>query len=185
MERLFLGLSLDDDVRAALGRYLERTAPDGLPGRPVSPADWHLTLRFLWLTDEPTRDGVERAMSEAVLGPRFPLRLAGLGAFPHPTRASVLWIGVEEPTDALTSLATIAERIARQAGFTAETRPFRPHVTLSRLRKPLDVAPLLQWMPPAGIHLTIRAVTLFRTRSGDGPSRYQPLAEWPFHADEE
>jgi 2'-5' RNA ligase len=46
----------------------------------------------------------------------------------------VLWVGVRElgPGSALTALAGAVEAAARAAGFDAETRPFRPHLTIAR-----------------------------------------------------
>ena len=45
-ERMFLAVALDDDSRHAIATHLEVSlAGDYLPGRPVPPDNWHITLR--------------------------------------------------------------------------------------------------------------------------------------------
>ncbi len=66
--------------------------------------------------------------------PPFSLRLTGLGAFPRPGAATVLWVGVEDATGAVERLAAQCEQAARDVGFEPEERPFHPHVTLARIR---------------------------------------------------
>ena len=46
--RLFVAVPLSDDVRAALAAHVLDFAGDRpLPGKPVPPPIWHLTMRFL------------------------------------------------------------------------------------------------------------------------------------------
>lgn len=175
VERLFLAVELEPAVRRALRDHLNGVV---LPGRAVPPGSWHLTLRFLGDTDAPRRRALEEALAAADRGPAFTASLGGLGAFPRAARATVLWMAVRDG-GGLARLAAVAERAARSAGFAAEERPFRAHLTLARLRPPADVAPLLQRVPPAGIDLPVRYLTLFRSRPGSGAPTYDALAAWP------
>ena len=46
--RLFLAVPLTDEVRAALAVHImHRTGDLPLPGKPVPPPNWHVTMRFL------------------------------------------------------------------------------------------------------------------------------------------
>lgn len=178
MERLFLAVQLDEPTRTALAGHLQSAGAAPLPGRPVPPANWHLTLRFLGGTSPEQRTRLERAMAAEALGPTFRVRLGALGAFPRAERATVLWIGAEDD-GGLARLAGAAERAARAAGFPAEERPFRAHLTLARLRGPGDVAPLLQHTPAAGIEMPVQSLVLLRNQAGAGPPTYQAVARWP------
>lgn len=178
-ERLFLAVDLTADARAALQRHLAAAVPKGLPGRVVPPESWHLTLRFLGDTPAERRGALAGELGRAPLGPPFTVSVARLGAFPRPGRASVLWIGVDAGALQLGALAGTCEHAARRAGYAAEEKPFTAHLTLSRLRAPQDLAPLLQRVAPADIRFEVRELTLFRSRLGGGPARYEPVARWP------
>ena len=177
--RLFLAVpiaapvrrELADALRSALGR-------ERIPGRRVPAENWHLTLRFLGDTSAAAYQRVGDALDHAPLGERFPLRLGGLGAFPRPARAAVLWLGIEEGGEALAALAATTEEAVRSAGFAPERRPFAAHLTLSRIRPPRDVRALLEGARPFSVPLSADRVVLFRSVLGSGPVRYQALREW-------
>jgi 2'-5' RNA ligase len=66
----------------------------------------------------------------------FDMQLSGVGAFPNFRRPRVVWMGVEaEPR--LELLHHDVEVAAADAGYEVEGRPFRPHVTLARVREAL------------------------------------------------
>jgi 2'-5' RNA ligase len=165
-ERLFLAVALDDDARHALVARLAAMAGDGLPGKVVPPGNWHLTLRFLGSTPAVRRDLLLATLEEDLDQPSFKVQLAGLGAFPRPKAATVLWVGVDDPADGLTGIAEACEAAARTVGFDPEERPFHPHVTLARIRPPRNVVALVGESEPAGVRLAVGAVTLYRSRLG-------------------
>jgi 2'-5' RNA ligase len=173
--RLFLGVPLSDELRESLGEHLRRALPGGVPGRPVVPANWHFTLRFLGDTDAEQHRRLVDTLATAPLGPRFSMVLGGLGAFPRPRRAGVLWVGVDEGAAELKRVAALAEEAARHAGLAAERKPFSPHLTISRLNPPRDVEPLVGAAPPFGGRMEVGGVVLFRSHLGSGPPRYEPL----------
>ena len=67
-----------------------------------------------------------------VAAPR--LSLSGLGTFPNARNPRVIWAGVSGDIDALSDLHSRAERVATDLGWAPERRPFRPHLTLGRVR---------------------------------------------------
>src|SRR6266508_1435690 len=128
VERLFLAVPLTERARSQIVAALPP-----LPGRLVPPQNWHFTLRFLGDTDPAMRDAVAAALRTAKLGRQFSIRFSGLGAFPRPKRARIIWLGVNGGASQLTALAETVESTVRHAGFPAEQRPFKPHLTLSRI----------------------------------------------------
>jgi 2'-5' RNA ligase len=175
-ERLFLGIALTDDVRHGLAAFLSAKA-DPLPGKPVPPENWHLTLRFLGATEESARDRVLGFLDEHMLTLPFVLGFGGLGAFARPARATVLWLGVNRGIEELTELAAICEAVAQSVGFAAEDRPFHPHVTLARIRPWQDVGSLVETVPPFPLAQTVEEITLYRSVLGRGGASYEIVDE--------
>jgi RNA 2',3'-cyclic 3'-phosphodiesterase len=175
-ERLFLGIALSDDVRHGLAAHLTAHIDDEeLPGRPVRPESWHLTLRFLGWTTEEQRDRILGFLATHVDVPRFSIGFAGLGAFPGAGRAAVLWLGVRRGSEDVSRLAALTEEAATSAGFEPEDRPFHPHVTLARIRPPQDVRALVSDVADFPLTQEVTAVTLFRSHPGTGGARYESL----------
>lgn len=173
-DRMFLAVELDDDSRHALATHLESSLDgDYLPGKPVRPENWHITLRFLGATNAMQRDMVLAHLDQHLVVEPFRIRFEGLGGFPRESRASVLWIGVGGEVAALENVAAICETAAQDAGFEPEGRPFHPHLTLSRIRPPTDVRPLLDRIEPARVKVDVQVVTLYRSVLGSGPAQYE------------
>ncbi|HEX2202658.1 MAG TPA: RNA 2',3'-cyclic phosphodiesterase [Longimicrobium sp.] len=173
--RLFLGLPLPPSLRDDLEAHLRRAFGGGVPGRPVPPANWHLTLRFLGQTSAEQHRRLVDPLRGADLGPAFELAFGGLGAFPRPARATVLWVGVSEGADAVKALAARMEAAARAAGFAPEPKPFSPHLTVSRLRDPADLRGAIAEAPPFDGRMRMEEVVLFRSHLGGGAPRYEAV----------
>lgn len=173
-ERLFIGVPLTPDASAAIARKL----PKSLPGKMVAPDKWHFTLRFLGATTREAREDIIARLSAAKLGPGFQLRFGELGAFPNPRRARILWLGVTRGGERLSDLAAVAEDVARNAGFAPEGKRFTPHLTLSRIDPPQNVAPLLAQKHHYDVEMTVAALILYRSRLGGGPARYEEVARF-------
>ena len=173
-ERLFIGVPLTPDARAAIVRVM----PKALPGKLVAAEKWHFTLRFLGPTSREARDTIIARLSSVTLGSAFKIRFGELGAFPNPRRARVLWLGVTRGGERLSDLAAIAEDAARSAGFAAEGRGFTPHLTLSRIDPAQNITALLAQNHSYAIETTITALILYRSRLGGGPARYEEAARF-------
>ncbi len=177
--RLFIGVPLTEEARRAVEAHLRRTMPDGVPGRPVPAANWHLTLRFLGATRAEQLAAVVRHVSAAELGDGFDVGFGGLGAFSRPRSARVLWIGLTDGVDRLKALARIAEDAARAAGFAPEEKSFKPHLTLSRIQPPRDLTRAIAGVPPLELRMPVREVVVFRSHLGGGPARYEAVERFP------
>lgn len=127
MPRLFSAIEIPWSIAARLTMLRS-----GLSGaRWIDPENYHLTLRFIGDVDGATARDFTNALGEIDIGP-FNLRLDGLGSFggkkPRAVFADVA------PSPALDALRRAHERAARGAGLPPESRNFKAHVTLARLR---------------------------------------------------
>jgi 2'-5' RNA ligase len=150
-----------------------------LPGTVVPPANWHITLRFLGRTDEVAYDRLLASLDEAALGPVFDLELGEMGAFPRPKRATVLWLGADKGQTRLAEVAAEVEEAVQSAGFEPEDRPFQAHLTLSRIRPPVDVTDLIGTSPEVRLKWRCRSIVVYRSHLGRGGARYEPLETFP------
>lgn len=128
--RLFLAL----DFPAKIQNFLEPLFQEEIPGAKWIPAEQlHLTLRFFGETNEERCLELQKHLQTLAL-PAFPLCIHGVGVFPSPHRARVLWVGIQAAPE-LKFLQGHIEKITQSLGFAAETKPFVPHLTLARLHK--------------------------------------------------
>ncbi len=102
----------------------------------VEPHNLHLTLKFLGEVAEAAYPRVCDALHCVEGFPPFPIRFVGLGAFPRPRGARVLWVGVQQGAVELAELAARVDSALQPLGFQPEERPFSPHLTIGRLRTP-------------------------------------------------
>lgn len=177
--RLFVAVALTDRARARIADALGTSVPRGLPGRPVRPENWHITVRFLGEVGEVERDLVVHALGRAELGGPFRVRWSGLGAFPRPRRATVVWLGVDRGEAELADLALRVEEALEGAGFDPEDRPFRGHLTLSRIRPHQDVTPVVEGFQPLRFEMDVDRLVMYRSHLGRGGARYEVVEEFP------
>jgi len=128
MLRLFVGLGLPEALRDTLS-MLER----GIPGaRWIESDNYHVTLRFIGAAPEDRAEDIDSALGRVRAAP-FALSLAGVGHFGKLRKARSVWAGVEA-NEPLNRLQAGVESAVVRAGFPAEARKFRPHVTLARIK---------------------------------------------------
>ena len=113
----------------------------------------------------------------------FDISVAGLGAFPSPTRPRVLWAGLREGREALSSLAEAVDVALARLGFPRDDRAFSPHVTLARVREPRRAPALAEALTAAATQpfgrVGVREATLMRSDLSPRGARYTPLAAAP------
>jgi 2'-5' RNA ligase len=175
-ERLFLAVALSDDVRHGLAAFITDQTM-GLPGRPTAPEGWHVTLRLLGATTALQRDMVLEFLDDHLVVEPFTLGFDTMGAFPMPSRGSVLWLGVGRGVAGMGELARICEAAAVSVGFEQEDRRFHPHMTLARMRPPQDLESLIERVPRFPLTMTVDRVTLYRSDLHPDGARYEVVDE--------
>lgn len=105
----------------------------------TAPAAVHLTLRFLGETTEEQR----RQLQEGCLGltarqKPFTLTVQEAGCFPNVQAPNIIWLGLQPADQTLFQLQAKIEQTAQRVGFAAEPKPFRPHLTIGRLRHTIE-----------------------------------------------
>jgi 2'-5' RNA ligase len=180
--RLFVAVDLPAGARQAVDRAIEPWRA-GLSGaRWVKPENWHVTVKFLGRTWPRLVDWVHDRCREAAAGIRpFRLGLEGLGVFPRPTRARVLWVGLGDPEGGLPAVAAALDnRLGRE--FPPEKRPFSAHLTVARFNPPVPMRELAAELDATTIGARpfgIGELVLYRSHLSPRGARYEPLDRFP------
>ena len=134
--RTFIALPLPDEWIGQLAGTIEelsRALPSGV--RWVSPGGIHLTLKFLGPTDSRIVPRILDAVAGGFAEATSPvLTLSALGTFPAGRNPRVIWAGVSGGAEGLEDLHRRAEQAVSEFGWSMDARPFRPHLTLGRVR---------------------------------------------------
>lgn len=181
--RLFVAIPVRPPVEGALKDLLSRWSAGGWPVKWVRAEGLHLTLKFLGSVEDARVETVTRSLAGAVAGTlSLSFTLTELGGFPSLAKARVLWAGLESEAP-LELLVHRVERSCEELGFPVEGRPFRPHVTLGRLREgnrlPPDAIQEIESVRLNPVSFTSDQVILYESLPGAGGSRYQARATFP------
>jgi 2'-5' RNA ligase len=134
--RTFIAVALDQFTHDRLVGLQERLAAAGVVVKWVEPENLHITLLFLGEVDARETPAVCKAVEEAARKIKpFPLTLAGAGAFPTPRRPRTLIVHVTEGAGELVALHDgIETRLLELGCYRREERPYKPHLTLGRVK---------------------------------------------------
>ena len=188
--RLFVGVELDDEVRAACAdaaRHLEerlRAAGAVLAVRWVPHENLHITIAFLGHVDESTTASIAAALGADVDLHEFPFALAGAGAFPPSGALRTLWVGVGAGADRLGELYRGVTQRLWSVGIEPERRPYHPHITVGRGKDSNRAAARKARAVVEGARVRnasgrVRSFTLFESRLSPAGARYEPLLRVP------
>jgi 2'-5' RNA ligase len=168
---------LPDALRARLSVEVGRLRGVARDVAWVAESNLHVTLKFLGQIDAARVEPIGDALA-AVAARTAPFELAvrGLGAFPTPARARVLWAGLE-PAAPLAALADDVDAALAALGFARESRPFAAHVTLGRVRESRRNPALADALArPADCgRLPVTRVSLMRSELHPRGARYTEL----------
>jgi len=138
------GLDKNSELKKLMGKLKRTLDQRERDVRWTPPALWHVTLQFLGDLTAAQKIDLHALLAEwrpDLSG--ITLRLHGLGAFPSPEEARVLWVGVQESQDFI-GLQENLSALLLAAGFALGEREFKPHLTLARFRNTFNAGDLVQ-----------------------------------------
>lgn len=178
--RTFLCVEMPQSVRErieALQRELRRL---DAPASWVKPANLHLTLKFLGDVEASRlAEVIATARRVAAASAAFPLTVSGAGCFPSPRQPRVLWVGMQQPLQPLERLHRALEDELAQAGFARDSKAFKPHLTIARLRQPRAAARLAEELIRRGFAaetFLVSELIVMQSELSPQGSRYTPLS---------
>lgn len=176
--RLFVGIPLSSALTARLTREMAPWPKDIF--LKTERSNLHVTLFFLGFIHEglvPEICEKVRNLCETIES--FEIEFSGIRLMPSPEEAKMVWL-VGEPSESLRDLKSMIER---ELSFvvSAESKVYRPHVTLSRMKKArfrlLDPKPAIErdvrFVEP------VDTVVVYESIMEEGKRKYSPLESVP------
>lgn len=191
MLRVFIALEIPAAVQQLIA---EKTLPlrkqIGDCVRWVNETNLHLTLKFIGEIAPTKVTAIQSALEvEARNHTAFEIKISGIGAFPNPKCARVIWIGI----NALASITTLQRGVdtsLKVIGYPAEIKPFSPHLTLGRVKDRISVEAFTRirsTIEASTINhladITITSVHLYKSDLRPGRSIYTKLFSVPLRGD--
>lgn len=129
--RLFAAIDIPDEIRHAIQNTIALLKPSA-PLRWSRAANLHITTKFLGEVDAALLPAVEQALAAVPSPGEIPIIIRGFGWFPNPHAPRILYIGIQAP-QALSVLHRATDQALLPLGIPAETKPYRPHLTIARI----------------------------------------------------
>ena len=140
--RAFIAVDVSSDELVKLQNDLLSSAGWNLKDvKPVESHNFHFTLIFLGQIADEDISRIKEVMLTGFSFEPFTITYRGIGAFPNPARAKVIWVGVEsDGSKKLTDLANDVVSTVSHLGFKAD-KPFSAHMTLLRAKgRPINAS---------------------------------------------
>ncbi len=168
--RLFTAIRFDEAVKNRLCGIIDALKDAALGGSFTRRQNLHLTLCFLGEIDAGRVHSVKQAVDQINENP-FTLELNGVGRFAR-DNGEIFWVGVNRCLPLLSVYNQLSERLS-QAGFSVETRQYRPHLTLAReLHLPADFDREGLARQSGVIRVPVTGIDLMKSERVDGVLTY-------------
>jgi 2'-5' RNA ligase len=183
--RAFIAIPLPKEVIERIRELGEQLKKDRLPIRWVKPENIHLTMKFLGDIPESSVLKILREMKK--ISNNFSslnLFAKGIGVFPGVKRPRVLWVGVRGDLEKLAQILTDLEQNLEKIGFPRETRPFKSHLTIGRMKRRVDPVKLAETMKSgsdfSSPHFRVKEIVLFQSKLKPSGAQYTRLGSVTF-----
>jgi len=181
--RSFVSIDLEDEkILSQVESIMSSLVSIGGDLKPVEQENIHLTLKFLGNVSASKLEEVKSALAQLTFPP-FSLEINGAGAFPNLKRMNVIWVGVGEGWSQVELIFEQTEKLLHQLGFSRETRPFSPHITVARVksgRKRDEIATFLGHLTDESFGtFPVESVRLKQSVLSPSGPKYSTLLEVP------
>ena len=179
--RLFVGLSIPEEIVASVASTIETLRPAAPALRWSPPENLHITTKFLGQWPEEKLDLLQANLVQ-IRAEAFDVHLAGFGWFPNPHSPRV-FCAAARGGEPLHQLAAKTGEECSALGFAAERNPYMPHMTLARITPATDLRELRGAVArienPVWGRFRAEQFHLYRSDPSPAGSVYTKLAGFP------
>jgi len=129
--RLFLGIGFSDEIKFKINEIEEAVKTKIISGSIVPVENHHITIHFLGSIEEERVEKLKEILEMAASKLNsFYLQFDRLGLFSK-RKGNIIWLGIKG-SEELQKCHAILKELLLAKGFTVETMPYTPHITLVR-----------------------------------------------------
>jgi len=184
--RTFIAIELPEEIKTILERIQNDLKQTHADVKWVNPENIHLTLKFLGEIDEDLIEQIRSILNGiAQKNSSFNICLSNLGVFPKLQYPRVIWIGITNDQPVI-KIAEDLEKEMIKIGLPAESRAFSSHITLGRVRSPLNRKILVEKLellnqnfPSLKPDFKVSNLTLFKSTLTPAGPIYEALFRCP------
>ena len=177
--RCFVAIEIPKPVQALLKPVQTRLQSEIRKVSWTKSGNFHLTLKFLGDVHSEAIGAVSEAVENvAAAQVPFSIEFGGIGAFPTLEHPRVIWVGIKHGEATVSHLAKAVNFQLKPLGFPADNR-FHPHLTLGRLRSPMNLQPLKSILRKydtiEGTTVSVNEITVMQSQLHPNGTIYTPL----------
>ena len=133
--RSFIAVDLSNQARLQIEELVRELKKSDAPVGWVRVEGIHLTLKFLGNVAPEMIEEIKPVLA-GIASETGPIHIepGGCGAFPTIKAPRVIWVGLRGPLGSLAALQKKVEEAMIPFGFAPENRPFKPHLTVGRVK---------------------------------------------------
>ncbi len=179
-----MAIDLPNVQKQLFARMQSRLKPVYQAGSFAEPENMHITLHFLGDTAVSKLPGLIDQFNQIEM-PQLELGVGKLISFPDDTKARVSAVELKGDVTLLSDLYDRMGKILKQSGFRLDHRKYRPHITLTRFKFPMNPAKLEEGRRVVASLIdsapTFRTgqFTLFQSTLDSSGARYAALGKFP------
>jgi 2'-5' RNA ligase len=133
--RLFIAVDIEDrKIISEISKIQNYLIENGVKGTFPNEKQLHITIKFLGETPDYKTNYIIEKLRTIKFNPTK-IILRNIDGFPNLSRPRVVVVRVDENKELL-DLFTQVEKHMTVLGYRKETRPFKPHITIARVKKP-------------------------------------------------
>jgi len=134
LKRIFIAVKVEPEETLSVMISSMKSRLDSEKIKWVDSENLHLTLSFLGDTDEKKINLIHEMLRKQCGGSgNFEFIIIGLGVFKSLANPRVIWTGIES-SERLLELNRLVVNGLGNIGFVMEDRPFKPHLTIGRIK---------------------------------------------------
>ncbi len=165
--RLFIAINLNTATKSRLIDIQDAIRRNSRSGRFSTKENLHLTLAFMGECNETQVNAIKEAMTGLTFEP-FELTVDAIGRFKRPG-GDIWWAGIKR-TRELLKLQNDLSKALRSRGFSLDSRPYNPHITLGR-----QVVTEYRFAPLEPFGETVSTIDLMRSQRLSGKLVYTSI----------
>jgi RNA 2',3'-cyclic 3'-phosphodiesterase len=182
--RTFAAIDISEEARTQVAAYISRLRSEFKERRVgwERPEKLHITVKFFGDVESGKIAAIQERLERIASGhSAFTAELAGTGVFPNPRNPRVLWIGIQNDDESMTTLGREIEAASRELGLSPEQRRFSPHLTIARLRDPEKSRDLAETHLNSGfaaVRFEVGEIALYESKLQPSGSIYRVLSRF-------